>query len=378
MQKLTSFLNRLGISAQRTQEPNPLRQDNTVLAASGRAFNVTEEALHQTEELCRKIFDYSNDAILVSRPSHDKFLDVNPRACTMLGYSRDELLATPLSAIHPTDLAKLGAFAETVFERGLGWTNELTCVTKSGLELPTEISASSIEISGMSCIIALVRDISERKRTEETLRQQMRELAVLEERNRLARELHDSVTQSLYSLTLFAEAGRRSAEAGDLDRVKEYLGQLGETAHQSLKEARLLIHQLRPAVLEQEGLVGALQQRLDAVERRAGVEARLLLDGTIGLPASLEEQLYHVAQEALNNALKHAAATAVTVHLAANAELVELEVEDNGRGFDPKVVSQSGGMGLGNIRKRVEDLGGSLTILSAPGKGTKVKVRVTP
>jgi signal transduction histidine kinase len=208
------------------------------------------------------------------------------------------------------------------------------------------------------------------------LYQQAEQLAVMRERERLARELHDSVTQSLYSLTLLAEAGGRLVKVGDLEKVKGYLARLAEIGQQALKEMRLLVYELRPLALRREGLAGALRQRLDAVERRAGVEARLLTEGEVELPAPVEEGLYRIAQEALNNALKHAAPTSVRVCLRAVDERVELEVVDDGTGFDPQIVGESGGMGLVSMRERAEKLGGSLTILSKPGEGTSVKVSV--
>jgi len=206
------------------------------------------------------------------------------------------------------------------------------------------------------------------------LRSQASQVAVVAERERLARELHDSVTQSLYSLTLLAEASQRMVGAGDLEPVREYTARLGEIAQQALREMRLLVYQLRPLVLKREGLVGALQQRLDAVEKRAGVDARLLVEGPIELPAEIEDGLYRIAQEALNNALKHAVPTSVTVRIRANGEGVALEVRDDGRGFDPEEVRDAGGMGLANMRDRAERLGGDLVLLSAPGEGTTVKV----
>jgi signal transduction histidine kinase/sensor domain CHASE-containing protein len=205
---------------------------------------------------------------------------------------------------------------------------------------------------------------------------QAEQLAVMEERSRLARELHDSVTQSLYSLTLFAEAGRRAAEAGQKQRELGYLVRLGQVSHQALKEMRLLVYELRPATLETEGLVAALQQRLDAVEKRAGVEARLLVEAMVELPLLVEEGLYRIAQEALNNILKHAAATAVTVRLKAGREWAELEVIDNGRAFDPANLSNGAGLGLNSMRERAERLGGLLTIYSQPGEGTRVQAKV--
>jgi signal transduction histidine kinase len=188
------------------------------------------------------------------------------------------------------------------------------------------------------------------------LYQQAQKAAATEERHRLARELHDSVTQSLYSLTFFAEASRRLAEAGDL------------------KEMRLLVYELRSPMLEEQGLAGILQHRLDAVEKRAGVEARLLVDGAVELPPPVEEGLYRIAQEALNNALKHASATSVTVLIRANNERVELEIVDNGCGFDPNLSRDSGGIGLASMQERADALGGVLAIYSIPGEGTQVRV----
>lgn len=208
------------------------------------------------------------------------------------------------------------------------------------------------------------------------LYERSRALAVVEERNRLARELHDSVTQSLYGLVAFAGAGQEVIRAGDGKRAREYLARIEDAAQKALKEMRLLLYELRPPMLEKEGLVGALQQRLNAVESRAGLQVRLLVDGEIDLPASLEDGLYRIAQEALNNALQHAAATSVTVRLQRDAEGLELEVEDDGVGFDVVAAADRGGLGLASMRERAQALGSQLDIRSQPGAGTTVKVRV--
>jgi PAS domain S-box-containing protein len=208
------------------------------------------------------------------------------------------------------------------------------------------------------------------------LRQRVEQVAVIEERARLARELHDSVTQALYSSTFFAEAGRQLAEAGDAAGAAHRLTRIGEIIQQALKEMRLLVYQLRPPVLEQEGLVGALRQRLDTVEKRAGVEARLLVEELAELPAPVAEGLYRIAQEALNNAVKHAQATSVTVYLRSEGKGIALEVVDNGQGFDPNKLADTGGLGLVNMKERARQLNGSLEINSVPGVGTSLKVKV--
>ena len=137
----------------------------------------------------------------------------------------------------------------------------------------------------------------------------------MEERNRLARDLHDSVTQSLYSLTLYAEAASRQLAVGALDVVAEHLGELRQAARQALQEMRLLIFELRPVALEEQGLVGAFRARLDAVEARAGVRTSLETRGDARLSPAIETGLYGIAQEALNNALKHANASEIRVSL---------------------------------------------------------------
>jgi signal transduction histidine kinase len=208
------------------------------------------------------------------------------------------------------------------------------------------------------------------------LYERVEQAAIAAERSRLARDLHDSVTQSLYSMTLFAEAARRLIASKDQESVEEYLSQLCETSQQALKEMRLLVYELRPSTLEEEGLVGVLRQRLDTVEKRAGVEAQLSAEGQLDLPKKIEEGLYRIAQEALNNSLKHAAATAVTVRLQIEGNLLTMEITDDGRGFEVDAAADTGGIGLSSMQERAEKLNGDLRIVSTPGKGTKVQVRV--
>lgn len=196
--------------------------------------------------------------------------------------------------------------------------------------------------------------------------------AAMDERRRLARDLHDAVTQSLYSLTLLAETARRHAHAGDWKAADEYVGRLGELTGQSLKELRLLVHELRPSVLEKEGLAGALQARLDAVERHSGIQARLTIDIDRPLPPETQLQYYRIADEALNNALKHAAATAVLVSIRFDGRTATMEISDNGKGFDPTMMT--GGLGLVSMRERLEKMGGRFELTTAPGAGTMIRV----
>lgn len=208
------------------------------------------------------------------------------------------------------------------------------------------------------------------------LYRQSQHLAVAEERRRLARDLHDSVTQSLYSLTLFAEAGHRLLRSGEIDRVEKYLERLNQTAQDALKEMRLLLYELRPWALAQGKLVETIQHRLDAVERRSGLTAHLITTPLPPLPPRFEDNLYHIMLESLNNSLKHAFASAVTIQLCADECSIQLTVTDNGTGFDHAAALQGGGMGLSNMRERAEELGGTFSIESSRSTGTTVSARI--
>jgi PAS domain S-box-containing protein len=204
------------------------------------------------------------------------------------------------------------------------------------------------------------------------LRKKAEQAIIVEERQRLSRDLHDSITQLLCSESLLAEAGRKFMVRGDVAQASSYMEQLVENAHQALKEMRLMIYDLRPSVLEKEGLAGALNYRLAAVEQRAGMQTCLI--GMIKTPLSNQEEegLYRIAQELLNNVLKHAEATSVEVHLRDLPGQVELEVVDNGKGYN--LAATNSGIGLSSIRERVQRLGGTLTISSQAGEGCRVKI----
>jgi len=208
------------------------------------------------------------------------------------------------------------------------------------------------------------------------LRGQAAQAAAFAERSRLARELHDSVTQSLYSITLYSEAVARMLIAGAGSEAVEHLRELRATAQEALREMRLLIFQLSPPALEKGGLAGALQMRLDAVEARGGQNVDLRVEGTERLTPIVRQELYQIAQEALNNALKHARAQAIRVVLDFQESGTRLEVSDDGGGFEPEEAGRGGGLGLRGMRERAQGIGGTLRLESSPGKGTKVSIRV--
>ncbi|HHY89314.1 MAG TPA: GAF domain-containing protein [Chloroflexi bacterium] len=207
------------------------------------------------------------------------------------------------------------------------------------------------------------------------LYRRVQQAAAADERARLARDLHDSLNQSLYALTLYTRAAQRQLAAGNLEAVNQHLEDLYQSARTGLGEIRLLIYELRPPILEAHGLQGALERRLRTVEERSGLKVTFEPSLPGPLDADLEENLYRLAEEALNNVIKHARASQVTLRLGEDGGVVRLEVIDDGRGFDPEKLA-AGGQGLHNMRERAALLDGKLILESRPGGGTRIIVEV--
>jgi signal transduction histidine kinase len=176
-------------------------------------------------------------------------------------------------------------------------------------------------------------------------------------------------------VTMFAEAAARLLESGQITVAVQHLREVRETAQEALQEMRLLLFELRPPILA-EGLAIALQARLEAVEGRSGLQIEFETNGVPRLPPEIEEGLYRIAQEALNNTLKHARAQKVSAYLGQEQDRIILEIIDDGDGFDPADVQRKGGLGLNGMKERAAVIGGQLTIGSQPQEGTKIRIEV--
>jgi signal transduction histidine kinase len=208
------------------------------------------------------------------------------------------------------------------------------------------------------------------------LYEQAQQAAMIEERQRLARELHDSVTQTLFSSSIIAEVLPRLWErdpALALPRLEE----LRQSTRGALAEMRTLLLELRPAALTEVALPELLRQLTEAITGRARLSVSLEVEGERALPPDVQVALYRIAQEALNNVAKHASAGEAWVHLRLAPERVELRVSDDGRGFDPAAVAP-GRLGLGGMRERAEAIGATLRVEAHPGGGTEIDVAWSP
>ncbi len=179
------------------------------------------------------------------------------------------------------------------------------------------------------------------------LRQQSEQLAVMQERERLARDLHDSATQSLFTLTLFAAAAREHLNNEQTESAAKQLVELEETAIQTHRDMRLLIYELRPTVLQEKGLEESLRQRIQMVELRSGIRGQVTVSLSVEIPFSIEQVLFHVANEALNNTLKHSGADTVMINIMSDDTQVTMRIKDNGQGFAMDNPDFTAGFGLG-------------------------------
>ncbi|MGW7052099.1 GAF domain-containing sensor histidine kinase [Streptomyces sp. NPDC054887] len=212
--------------------------------------------------------------------------------------------------------------------------------------------------------------------TNARLYERSRELTIAEERSRLAHELHDAVSQKLFSLRLTAQAAAALVDR-DPARAKGELQQVASLAAEAADELRAAVVELRPAALDEDGLIATLRTQINVMDRAHTARVTFHSSGVRALPAAQEEALLRVAQEALHNALRHSGAENVDVVLEKSGHGARLRVTDDGSGFDPRTVRRAGRhLGLVSMRDRADGAGGRLTVESAPGKGTTIEMEV--
>ncbi len=201
----------------------------------------------------------------------------------------------------------------------------------------------------------------------EDLMQSRQDLATLEARNRFARDLHDSVKQQVFAASLQVDTARAlDGAAGSVD----HLGRANELLSQAHKELDVLIHELRPAMLEGRGLIGALREHAAGWSRGSEIPVEVKVHANRGAPPEVEKALFRVTQEALTNVARHSGADRVVVDLVFGDDAVVLRISDNGSGFDP--AGDHAGYGLRSMRERLTKLGGEVRVESAPGQGTSI------
>jgi PAS domain S-box-containing protein len=375
----------IGTLAVSFREPHRFDDDELALlqgladhAAIALANTSLYERLRASEGRYRFLVENSPD-IIFSTDAHGLYTYYSETVERLVGWRPDELVGH-----HFSEIVSLESFPDA----GPAWqafvaqpsrlqVHRFSLRKKDGSHLPVEVSAiGMIDKDGQFAgIHGAARDISERDRLERELRQQAGELAAGEERAHLARELHDSVTQALFSMTLVTRTTELLLDR-DPAAARGQLASLRDLQREALAEMRALIFELRPGNLEQDGLIHALKTHSSALQARIGLP--IVVQGeALGerLPLPIEEVLYRIAQEALHNVVKHAAARQVRLELVDGPSAVRLRIVDDGKGFDPAQVGE-GSLGLAGMRARAGKIGATLQVRSRPGGGTTIEVEV--
>lgn len=373
----------LGTLALSYREPREFGEDEAALLqglADHAAIAVMNsrllEQLQESESRYRHLVQNSPDLIWAI-DSEGRFTFLSDTAERLTGWTPDELLGRHFGALVHGSSAEVAQrdWTAEMAEGAQELRGRLELLHKDGHAVPAEFTAQSrIEDGRFAGANGSVRDMTERERLERGLRRQAGELAASEERAHLARELHDSVTQALFSMTLIT----RTIElllARDVDAAREKIASLRNLQRDALAEMRSLIFELRPGSLEQDGLVHALRTHCAAVEGRIGLPILLDTEPLERLPIDIEDGLYRIAQEALHNIVKHAGARQVRIGLRRVDGTVRLTIEDDGKGFDPTMVP-SGHLGVAGMHARAARMGAQLVVDSSPGAGTRLAVSV--
>jgi PAS domain S-box-containing protein len=352
----------------------------------------TEEELRASEQRLRILFEYAPDAYSL----HDlqgRFVDGNRAAEELIGFRREELAGKSFlesNLLSQDLLAKARALLAQSARGEASGPDEITLNRKDGSRRTLEVRAYPIQLRAQVLVLAIARDITERKRAEEELRKSREQLRALagrlqavreEERTRLAREIHDVLAQELTLLKLdcvwlrrrlsrpLDEAGRRGL-MGETQKMVEVIDRAMESVQRIATE-------LRPVVLDSLGLCAAIEWLAKDFQTRTQIACEAVVpDGPLALDRDRSTALFRIFQEGLANVARHAAATRVQARLLRQPGEIVLTLQDNGCGIPPAKLEDPHSVGLRGMRERALLLGGLCQISGSPGQGTAIEVRL--
>ena len=379
--------------------------------------NLLLTELQESEARFRALFE--NSAVGIGLMGLDRvLLDMNPAACRMFGLSREELIGkTPIPFTHPDDQAESNQKYQDLLAGKIDhYVSERRYIRNNGEVFCAQISISMVRHADGSpnYIVGLLADITpqkeaqaqlaeqeadylrmlqlrvsertheleeinnrlqgeieQRKKVEAALANKAADEAVIAERTRLARDLHDAVTQTLFSASLIAEVLPDLWEM-DVSEAKKTTEELRQLTRGALAEMRTLLLELRPAALTQTRLPDLIKQLCEALIGRSRLPIQLRIDGDGDLPPDVQIAFYRIAQESLNNVIKYARATEISVDLSVSSASVHYIITDNGVGFDASQVKPTS-LGMRIMRERAEGVCAELSVQSTPGAGTVVE-----
>jgi PAS domain S-box-containing protein len=334
--------------------------------------NLTE--LKEAEEKFRALVETSPQAIII-HDAKGNILIVNSEAEHLFGYRRQELIGQPVEILIPArfrqkHVGERQTYMRKPTLRPMGAVSDLYAQRKDGSEFPVEISLSPVETAEGVLVSSTIVDVTERKRHEE----QTRWSTVLEERARMARDVHDTLAQGFTGIILNLEAAEEAC--ADLPKeARDRIARARDVARSSLEEARRSVLALSSPLPVNDDLTGAIRALVDHCRLSTKTQVEFSTQGTaVRLARPVAEDLLRVVQQAVDNALTHARASSVHIELAFNEKEVRLQIKDDGKGFDVRKVRR--GVGLIGMRERAKEIGGKFTLKSKPGRGTRVELTV--
>lgn len=339
---------------------------------------LTQETLRESEIKYGHIIDNANSVIMEIDPS-GKIMFLNKFALDFLGYKQEEILGKNV-------LGTIIDFKPSIYSTPRTLTGEIAAHPEKYLQNEKEYPGPKGEKAWVSWtykpvfdeendlkeILCIGIDRTEQKRSEDLAVQQIKERSAIDERTRLARDLHDAVSQTLFSASLMAEVLPRVWKKSEEEGLKS-LEEIRQLNRGALAEMRTLLFELRPAALADVDLAELLRQLTEAVTGRVKVAVTLEVQGTCEIPVDVKIALYRIAQEALNNISKHSGATRAQVTLDCRMDEITLHIIDNGHGFNISQIG-NGSFGLGNMKERANQIGASIKIESGIDEGTEISV----
>lgn len=324
----------------------------------------------------QRIFEAMSDGLILNDMETGLVVEANPAAAAMHGYGRQEFIGLhPTTFMHPDSQRLFPDYIQTA-QSGCTFQAEAVHLRRDGTPFQVEVRGVAFTHEQRPCLLSAIRDVSARVQNEQQLAQQMaaqiREQATLQERQRLAQNLHDAVNQSLFSASLIAEVLPR-LWLRNPEEARQSLEDLRRLTRGAMAEMRGLLAELRPLVLTDSDLGDLLRQLGDALTGRTNIPVQVTVMGRGSLPTDVQVAFYRICQEALNNIAKHAWADRVEIDLRYDTNAAELHIGDNGRGFDPTHVP-AGHYGISMMHERAKAIGAELRVASQPGQGAEIVI----
>lgn len=349
----------------------------------------SEIELRESESKFKMLFNSANDAVFVTQLSNEKsygdFIEVNEVACTRLGYTKDEFLQlSPSAIVSQKSINDFNFNMDRLLREG-HVIYDLVHRAKDKKLIPVEINSHLFLYNEMPTVLSIARDITERKQAEEKLKRTsklLRELATHlqsvreEERTMIAQEIHDELGQVLTALkiqiSLLANKLNKNQQA-----LKEKINSLSDMIDASVESVQKISSKLRPGILDELGLIAAIEWQAEDFEKLTNIKCSLSLPkAEIVLEKNKSTAIFRIFQEALTNIARHSQATKTAISLLNHQSNIYLEILDNGKGITQEQIRDFKSLGIHGMEERAMVFGGQVYIEGIAGKGTTVKVEI--